>query len=185
MGIKAIDEDAFDAIYKNNVDGVYYTALRYSGDHHAAEDITQTVFMKLYTELGNVNENAVGSWLLTSAKHMALNYKRGLKKEVLYSDFQCDENEKFSASTDLEKECIKGLHEKNCKELADNIFVELYHRNPRWYHALMVTYFLEKPQKEVAESMGVKLGALQGMLHRAKNWIKKNYKEQYNHLHED
>ena len=53
-----MDEDAFDAIYKNSADSIYYTALRYCGNHHVAQEITQTVFMKLLEDLGGVEEKA-------------------------------------------------------------------------------------------------------------------------------
>lgn len=185
MGIKAIDGDAFNAIYEGCADSVYYTALRYSGNHHVAEEISQTVFMELYANLGTVNDKAVTSWLLTSAKHMALNYKRGLKREVLCGDFMDDENEAYAADADLEEDFIRKLYEEGCKELTDNVFSDLYHLNPRWYSAITTTYFLEKPQKEVAEIMGVSLEVLHGMLYRARKWIRKNYREQYNHLHEE
>ena len=46
-----MDEDAFDAIYKNSADSIYYTALRYCGNHHVAQEITQTVLMKLLEDL--------------------------------------------------------------------------------------------------------------------------------------
>ena len=36
--------------------------------------------------------------------------------------------------------------------------------------------------KEVAEKMGVKLEVLHSMLYRAKQWIKKNYEEQFDRL---
>ncbi|WP_420341682.1 sigma factor-like helix-turn-helix DNA-binding protein [[Clostridium] scindens] len=45
-----------------------------------------------------------------------------------------------------------------------------------------MTYVLEKPQKEVAEIMGVKLETLHSMLYRAKKWIRKHFEEQFDHL---
>ena len=73
MDIKSTDKNTFDAVYKANVKKVYRIALYYSGDHHAAEDITQTVFMTLYDNLENVNPERIVPWLKTIAKHMALN----------------------------------------------------------------------------------------------------------------
>lgn len=183
MGIKAIDEDAFNAIYEENAGSVYCTALRYSGNHHVAEEIVQNVFMEFYINLGTVNDKAVVSWLLTTAKHMALNYKRGLKREVLSGDFMDDED--YAADVDLEEELIRKLYEEGCRELTNNVFSDLYHLNPRWYSAITTTYLLEKPQKEVAEIMGMSLEVLHGVLYRARKWIRKNYIEQYNHLYEE
>ena len=54
--------------------------------------------------------------------------------------------------------------------------------NTKWYDAITITYILEKPQREVAENMNVSLGVLHSMLYRAKKWIQKKYKEEYDRL---
>lgn len=185
MGIRSIDKAAFAVIYKEHSNGVYQTALRYSGNHHVAEEIMQTVFMKLYMNLGEVNENAVVSWMLTTAKHIAINYRRGLGREVLKEELLYGEDGAFASDFNLEDDFIKKLYEEEYRELAENIFADLYHLNTRWYDAVTTTYFLEKPQKEVADIMGVKLEVLHSMLYRAKKWIKKNYEEQFCHLREE
>ena len=38
----------FDEIYRSNAEVVYKTAVKYSGNHHEAEEIAQSVFLKLY-----------------------------------------------------------------------------------------------------------------------------------------
>lgn len=185
METKAIDRAAFDVIYRENADSVYQTALRYSGnDYHAAEEITQTAFMKLYVNLGSVNEKAVNSWLLTTARRMAINYKRNLKREVLKGNILYFENESDSLENSSEDDFIKRVYDKEYRELAKNIFDDLYRMNHRWYDAILTTYFLEMPQKEVADIMGIKLEVLHSMLYRAKQWIKKNYEERFDHLKE-
>ena len=55
--------------------------------------------MKLLEDLGSVEEKAVVSWLLVSAKHMAINYKRGLEREVLYRDLLYEESEELKLPT--------------------------------------------------------------------------------------
>lgn len=179
MGTKASDNNAFDTIYDNYVDEVYKTALRYTCNHHTAEEITQTAFMKLYMNLDHVKEDAIGAWLLTAAKNAALNDNRKRKRESLKENDTCGE----SLSTDhFEDEFIEMLYTEEYKELAHSIFADLYHTNQRWYEAITITYLLEKPQKEVAEVMGINLETLHSMLYRAKKWIKKNYREKYDSI---
>lgn len=174
-------ESAFDAIYESYSDRVYKTALHYSNNHHTAEEITQTVFMKLYINMDNINMSAVGKWLSTSAKHMAMNDKRDRKRELLIDEFT-DEEE--LGSGDLEDEFLRNQWEKEHSELASSIFADLYSLNPKWYDAITITYFLEKPQKEVAEVMGMDIDSLHSMLYRARKWIRKNYEARYNNLKE-
>ena len=86
--------------------------------------------------------------------------------------------------TSLEDDFFTKLKDKEYHELAETIFSRLYEENPRWHEALTITYLLEKPQKEVAEIMGVSLSVLHSMLYRAKQWIKKNYEEEFERLND-
>ena len=73
MATQCTGKEAFDTVYDANLEKVYKVAYYYSGNHHTAQDITQCVFMKLYTNIENVNMKNVEAWLKTTAKHMALN----------------------------------------------------------------------------------------------------------------
>ena len=183
MDIKSIDQSAFDAVYEVIAEKVYRIALYYSGDHHAAEDITQTVFMTLYDNLENVNPERIVPWLKTIAKHMALNYRKHINYEV---DFPIEDMEDLIDSN-AHEESIEELLKRRYKqevgmEIIEKVYTDLYYKNSRWYEAMTFTYILEKPQNEVAESMGMSVGALRIMLHRAKNWIRKQYQKQLDHL---
>ncbi len=180
-----MNKEAFEIIYEENAEKVYCVAKRFSGDHHAAEEITQTVFLTLYKHMDNINEKAVGSWLMTTTKHMALNSQRLWDHEVLVEDVLYCGKEDAAEHGSPEEDFIRKVCDAKYKELADDIFAELYRVNPRWYEALTITYFLEKPQKEVAEIMGIKVEVLHSMLYRAKKWIKKRYEKQFEHLQEE
>ena len=179
MGVKSIGKTAFDAVYEANVKIVYRTALHYSdNDCYAAEEITQEVFLKLYMNMENINMEAINSWLLITTKHMALNYHRDRGREIADEEIAL----KMEPVVDIEEEFFAKLRRKECHELAETIFSRLYEENKRWYEAVTITYFLEKPQKEVAEIMGVSLTVLHSMLYRAKQWIKKNYEDEFDYL---
>lgn len=184
MDTKADRKFAFDTIYEENINNVYKAAFHYSGNHHEAEEIAQTVFMKLYMNLDNINMNAVSAWLLVTAKHMALNYKRQERRIILCEEVKYDVKDNAGTEASTEENYIRKLCQKKYWNFAKDIFADLYRLNPRWYDALTITYLLEKPQREVADIMGVKVETLYSMLYRAKKWIKRNYKEQFGHLRE-
>ena len=183
MDIKSKAKNTFVAIYEENAAKVYSIALYYSGDHHAAEDITQTVFLKLCLNIENVNEDRIVPWLKTTAKHMALNYKRHAKFEV---HFPTEDIETVFEDIAYEESVEELLENRNRQELQTDllseIYADLYHENPRWYEAVMVTCVLGKSQEDVAKTMGMSVGALRVMLHRAKKWIRKHYQKQLDHL---
>lgn len=181
MGIKSIGKVSFDAIYDAHAEEIYQIALYYSGNHHAAEEITQSVFMKLYVNLDHANIGNVPEWLRVTAKHMTLNYKKHYYRQRPEENIE-EILDDVEVADSAEDEFMDRLCEEEYKEFADSIFEELYRVNKRWYYAITITYCLEKPQKEVAETMGVSLEVLHSMLYRAKKWIRKHYEERYGHL---
>ena len=124
---------------------------------------------------------AVDNWLIVTAKHMAINIGRKGRREVLRENVT-ETGETDPASVSPEEEFISRLRKREYRELAETIFTELFRVNERWYDAILLTYFLEKPQKEVADVMGISLENLHSTLYRARQWIRKHYEEQFQHL---
>lgn len=184
MATQCTGKEAFDTVYDANLEKVYKVAYYYSGNHHTAQDITQCVYMKLYTNIENVNMKNVEAWLKTTAKHMALNEvtKYGRNKLEKPSGDMADEMDNVIYLESIEDDFIQRLHTTERAKLAEQIYADLYQKNERWYEAMTITYILQKPQAEVAKTMGVSLSVLQMMLYRAKNWIKKRYQKQFDHL---
>ena len=189
MKIKSFDRNSFDAVYTAYAGKVHRKALKMTRNKDVAEDIMQDVFMKFYQHMSNVNEENVESWLLTVTYHMSSNYMRDHKRETYVEDVdtfvqECEDDleRSFVYIEDLEEKYIRMLTQDERAKLAQEIYADLYRKNERWYEAITVTYILERPQKEVADTMGVSLGALQLMLFRARNWIRKQYEKRYEQL---
>lgn len=189
MDIYKEDKGTVDSISSLNVDNVYdkyaslvyRTLLHYSEDKDVAEDLLQEVFVKLLINVDNVSAEAIKAWLLTTAKNMTLNYRRNGQYEVADSTFFDDTNE-LLATECLEDEFIAILKNIEYRALTDKIFAELYRKNVRWYDAITITYLLEKPKKETAEIMGISPDLLYKYLSRARKWIGKRYREEYDRL---
>ena len=119
-----------------------------------------------------------------TARCRALNYLRDNGRLVPMELLSVEDDkhpieflEESSEDTTLEK-----IRNERYQELEACIFHELNEKNRRWYDAVTMTYYLGIPQKEVAEEMGITLYALEGMLKRARKWLVKKYKAQYDHL---
>lgn len=189
MGIKSFDRDSFDAVYTAYAKKVHRNALIITRNKDVAEDIMQEVFMKFYQHMSNIKVENVESWLTTVANNISSNYVRDHKREQHVGDvdeFMQDNEDEIDRSfvyiENLEENYIRRLTREERAKLAQEIYADLYRKNERWHEAIMVTYILERPQKEVAETMGISLGALQLMLFRARNWIRKQYQKRYDQL---
>ena len=173
----------FDEIYRSNAEVVYKAAVKYSGNHHEAEEIAQSVFLKLYMNMGHINLEAARGWLILTTKYMALNRNRDLEREYLVDEFiGSEEADTAEIAENPEDIFLRKIKERQYMRLKEEIFEALYAKSPRWYDAVTITYVLEKPQKEVAEKMGVTLEVLQAVLYRARRWMRENYAEEYAHL---
>ena len=70
-------ETAFAALVARNVDKVYSTALRHTRNAHAAEEITQAVFVILAKKSGRLGGKVIlAGWLYETARLTALTYIR-------------------------------------------------------------------------------------------------------------
>ena len=88
MEVKLVKKIDFDAIYKGNVGYVYATAIKYTKNHHTAEEIVQNVFLKYYVNMENTDADAARAWLILTTKYMALNEKRDHQKEYLVEEVE-------------------------------------------------------------------------------------------------
>ena len=133
--------------------------------------------------MDKVNKEAARSWLLLTTKNLALNLKRDRNREFLVEVVEGEAEIQLSKSVENPEEFyVRKMKNQQFAELEKGIFDALYEKNPRWYEAITITYVLEKPQNEAAENMKVTLEVLQAILYRAKQWIRKNYAEEYAHL---
>jgi len=71
-------EDALVTLHRRYVNPVYSLTLRILGDPMAAEEVTQDVFIKLWRHprAYNPNKGRFSSWLLTVARHAAIDELR-------------------------------------------------------------------------------------------------------------
>lgn len=171
------DKQDYDEIYEKYKNLVMKAAYKYLGNYTIAEDITQSTFLQLYMYIDKLEDINIEAWLYTTAKHLALNYNKKAEKEVL------SETGEDPVIPDLEDSAedtyIEFLQKADRKKLHEEIFVALYRYNPRWYYAIRYVYYLEIPQSDVAEKMGMSLEVLHSLLYRARKWIRKKYDVEY------
>lgn len=182
MEIKSNGKISFDAVYKAYAKKVRKIALYYTDRNYAAaEDIFQSVFIKLYENIemmDDVDEQGLDAWIYTTTKRHSLNYIRDNNYEIPDPDIENTINE-IMVRDGLEDEFVKYLKKQERIELLDDIYGGLYEENQRWYDTMSSIYLLDMPQHKVAETMGTSYGTIRTLLYRAREWIKKRYKKEY------
>lgn len=178
MGIQAKDCDGFQRVYNANKELIFKTALKYSENYDVALEITQDTFLQLYTNFDTYDMDYTVRWLVKSAKNAAINYSKRAAREIPDEDITLTSDLRESADSP-EDLMFKTMHDKEKTELKEDILGSLYKLNERWYNAVTMVYCLGKGQQDTADELGVSIEVLHSVLYRARQWIKKNYKEQY------
>ena len=71
------DVAAFEALYRRHVGRVHALCLRLAGDRHAAEDLTQDVFVRAWQKLSTFRgEAGFGTWLYRLALNLTVSALR-------------------------------------------------------------------------------------------------------------
>src|SRR5436190_15028816 len=77
------DRDAFRALFEIYKDKVYSVALRYSGNAATAMDITQDVFVTLFSQMVNFRgDSSFETWLYRLVVNRCLDQRRKLRRIV-------------------------------------------------------------------------------------------------------
>lgn len=182
-----IDNHEFEEIYEKYKNLVLKTAYLHSGNHELAGDIMQDTFLALYKDMEKKESLAeytnIKTWLTTTAKHTAYNYGRKLSRETVSGEPKENSAEKESMIREsTEEEYMDSLTEKERGELVGRIMSDLLNKNKRWHKAIMLTCVMGIPQTEAAGMMNMREDAFYVMLHRARNWIRKEYGIEYDDL---
>ena len=172
----------FNEIYEKYKNLVLKVAYIYSGNNYdAAEDITQDTFLKLYTGFKDFKIEKIPAWLYTVTKNSALNYKKKYGCLVSIDDEESG-LENILSTESTEEGYIERERTSEKETLNDRILSGLMEKNQRWHDAVLFSYYMDIPQERVAEIMGVKIGVLHSILHRAKVWIRKTYGVEYEEM---
>lgn len=153
----------FHNYYSENWRLTYYAAYEVLGNSAAAEDVAHDVFTKLYEYMlnGHPPIAKIHSWLAVSAKRRAYNYIR--------------DNKRFT-SLDTEFSINDSFENAENRIFTSDMLNRLYNRNERWFDIIDKYYILEMSTKEIASEYGCSEQAIRNTLHRAIEYLRKEYR---------
>ena len=150
--------------YQDRVNNIVYSLTNKAG---YADDISQEVFIKIYQKLGSFRQkSAFSTWLYRITVNTTYNY---LKKEKRYVplDDHAETLEQPDAS-------VKGLDLQEKQELIKHALIKL----PFNYRSVIIFKDIEGlSYKEIAQSLGCRLGTVESRLFRARNMLRKIIKD--------
>lgn len=160
------NERDFERLIKMYESGVFRVVIGLLHNKEDAEEVTQDVFLKLYSSLSSFDRRAAfTTWLYRIAINTSLNFLRKKRNKVFWSElktiFQFSSKEPSA-----EAKMTERLDYEIVKHAIDSL-----PKNQRL--AFVLTKYEELPQRQVAEIMKTSEGAVEQLVLRAKNNLRK------------
>lgn len=135
-----------------------------------AEDATQEVFLKIYYALPKYSSQGIKSWLTRIAVNHAIDVKRKKQRQ----QEMILEPDDLPTLSSPEENVVLPLLQKEQRELVKSRL----HDMPANYRKVIEAYYIaEKSYKQIAEEQQVEAKTVETKLYRARNWMKKHWKE--------
>ncbi len=156
-------EAAFAALTERHVNLVYSTALRRAGSPHAAEEITQAVFILLSKKAKSLRSKTVLSgWLYSTARLTAANFLRG--------EIRRQHREQEAHMQSILNEPPAGETWTQIAPLLEDAMAKLGERDR---DALILRFFENKNLREVGVAIGTNEDAAKMRVNRALEKLRK------------
>ncbi len=171
--LKAGDQTAFRDMVEARQGLVFNTVIGFLQNHEDAEDVTQEVFIKVFESIGQFKgESAFTTWLYRIAVTSSLEFlrkKSRKKRSGLITRLFGDENNPVTDPPDFVHPGVRPDQRENARMLFNAM--QQLPENQR------IAFTLHKveglPYIEVASVMGLSVSAVESLLHRAKQNLRK------------
>ncbi len=158
------DQDAWEAIVRQNWRKVFNVAYKFVGRHEEAEDLTQDIFLKIFRSLGTFDRRAnFQTWLISVSRNLCIDYYRSVRKERETIDRQVTAEEVGPVSLDagplaaLEQADLAALLRRALHSLPDSLRT-----------AVMMRDMQELSYQEIADRLRLPEGTVKSRINRGR-----------------
>ena len=151
------DRDAFGELFDLCRDRVYSIALHYTGEPAAAADVTQDVFIRLFSRLNQFKgQCAFMTWLYRIVANAALDYRRSRARLAPLDQAAISTSVAAMQNDEAER-----------RQNATHVRAALATLRPKLRIALVLRYVEELSYEEIGEVLGASSGTVASRLSRA------------------
>lgn len=170
--VKSGNDHAFRLLverYKSHIYKSVYAVLLNQKD---AEDAAQEVFLKIYHSLPQYGNQGFKTWITRIAVNHAIDMKR---KHMRRQEDRMVEVESSNQKVAYTESTEDVALENELRQLVRNRLDEL----PDNYRDVMIGFYIkEKTYQQLAEEQHIQVKSIETKLYRARQWMKKHWKEE-------
>lgn len=156
------DADAFSALVRRYQRMIFTYALSKLRDVEEARDATQEIFIEAFKNISSLKSpGSFLPWLRGIASNVCRRRKRRRRM-----DERLDEIPEPAVLPPIEEELMRS-------ELKDEVLKAILSLPEGYRHVLLLHYFDELPQREVAAFMGISVTAVETRIGRAREMLRK------------
>lgn len=156
------NDEAYGHLVEYYQTGVFNLCYRMLGNRQEAEDAAQEVFWRAYNALHRYDrDRSFQTWLLSIASHYCIDQQRKRKLTLIDIDEPFEETFRDGNSPTPEKTM---LH----REISSQFEAMLDTLKPTDRATLVLRYWYEMSEKEIAESLSLSVSAVKSRLFRAR-----------------
>jgi RNA polymerase sigma-70 factor (ECF subfamily) len=160
------NDDAFTQIVETYQKPIYNLCYRMLGEAGAAEDAAQEAFLRAYQNLHRYDlSRAFGTWILSIAAHYCIDLLRKKKFAMFSMDAENDDGMSFELPDAFapapEAESVK-------RELHARLHILLKNLDETDRAAVIMRYWYDFSEKEIAQSLNLTVSAVKSRLHRSR-----------------
>lgn len=169
------DLGAFEEVVNRYQHLIFSFVARMVGSDFEAEDIAQEVFLRAWKSASRYEPSAkVSTWLVAIAKNLVFdnNLRKRKENRVLKSSPTCFE---FRTQEDIEKREPHRILE--AKELAAEVERAILSLPEKARLAIILLRYEGMSYEEVAQVLGISIGALKSVVFRSRQYLKEKLKK--------
>lgn len=156
--------EAFGTLYDIFIDPVYRFVYFRVNSKEEAEDLTETIFMKMFEKIGNYQDKGLPfeAWIFRIARNQVIDYYRTKKHSV-----QLDE----SLEIEDTKKSVEEIVE--IKLLQKNVLESLKHLPSSYQEVIILKFIEEKDNIEISQILNKPVDQVRVLQSRALKTLKK------------
>jgi RNA polymerase sigma-70 factor, ECF subfamily len=170
------NDEAFTRLVEEYQTHVYNLCYRMLGEPEAAEDAAQETFLRAYQNLHRYDQSrSFATWLLSIGAHYCIDRLRRRKLSMFSMDEENDDGTTLeiadAGSPDPEAESVK-------REDRDHLHTLLKGLDETDRAAVIMRYWYDYSEVEIAESLNLTVSAVKSRLHRARRALAGMWQEE-------